>query len=663
MYPNQQMHLPVSADMVQRPFLNFSVQQPPFVPQIQIEPWLTGYVPLVAGMAASEIQNLAESNPLRRFFFNLFSTNNFANDEFSSLVKGILDFVVLSLAERPQLRPEQVIETSVSQIIELMVATMIKVYPALRNYIQPQLQPGFDNHIRSFDAISYKIAEFRNKFGYLQAPPGQQQQHQPYGQQFSGGYMPQQQQGYVQQFPGGDPRFGSGGHQPYGPQGMSMAPQGGTIFNNGGMNAQQPVSPQGRSMGDRYATMPDMATPAAPASPPAQPYQAPVTVAQETTTMSQKQDSDGPLEDAETSNLKWTRSDHQPYHPAYNPVTHQLFYQQLANGTVNAVIKQRENIMDYDRHKTSSVFGPIPPALDLANTDQVMQSLTQGLQEIVEEKEARLQEEEPKFSTRVRMAWYADTSIEACWLKGAIEWAKSTENGKRPDIFRHYGQVVDATISTEDEAHFVDEFKNAGTFVQLKELLDDAYGEASPALWHKANARATDMVNRVLSLNLALSNVSIDSFVHDLDELLAVLRDSFGDVIFKAFVRNQRRLITATFETLPTEVEDQLTLDLIEDVKIDGEEPKLAFLASNVSFTYLNCLSHELSVEFAAGETAVIMKSVSPVLHQVVKDILDETQMFTTTVDRQLIQTLDGKVLEVDVGFIGEDMFVLRRIK
>jgi hypothetical protein len=37
--------------------------------------------------------------------------------------------------------------------------------------------------------------------------------------------------------------------------------------------------------------------------------------------------------------------------------------------------------------------------------------------------------------------------------------------------------------------------------------------------------------------------------------------------------------------------------------------------------------------------------------------------MFTTTVDRQLIQTLDGKVLEVDVGFIGEDMFVLRRIK
>jgi hypothetical protein len=657
MYSNHQMHLPVSADMIQRPFIQISVQNPPFVPQIQIEPWLTGYVPLVAGMAASEIQSLAESNPLRRFFFNLFSNNNFANDEFSSLVKGILDFVVLTLAERPQMRPEQVIETSVSQIIELMVATMIKVYPALRNYIQPHLQAGFENHIRSFDAISYKISQFRNQFGYLQVPPGQQQQQQSFG----GGYM-QPQQGYVQQHPGGDPRFGNGGgHQPYGPQGMSMAPQGGSIFNNGGMNAQQPVSAQGRSMGDRYQNMPDMAT---PVTQPAQPYQAPVTtVAQETTTMSKQQNTDGPLEDADTSSLKWTRSDHQPYHPAYNPVTHQLFYQQLANGTVNAVIKQRENIMDYDRHKTRSVFGPIPPALDLANTDQVMQNLSQGLAEIAEEKEARREETEPKFSTRVRAAWYADTSIESCWLKGAIEWAKSTEDGKRPDIFRQYGQVVDATISLEDETHFIEEFRDAGTFIHLKELLDDAYGEASQALWYKANARATEMVNRVLSLNLALSGVSIDSFVHDIDELITVLRDSFGDVILKAFVRNQRRLIAATFEELPAEVQEPLTEELIGDVKIDGKEPKLAFLVSNVSFTYLNCLSHELSIEFAAGETAVIMKSVSPVLHQLVKDITEETGSFTTTVDRQLIQTLDGKVLEVDVGFIGEDMFVLRLVK
>jgi hypothetical protein len=650
------MHLPVSADIIQRPFLPITVQNPPFVPQIQIEPWLTGFVPLVAGMAASEIQNLAESNPLRRFFFNMFSANNFANDEFSSLVKGILDYVVLSLAERPQMRPEQVIETSVSQIIELMVATMIKVYPSLRGYIPPQTQPAFDNHIRSFDAISYKISQFRNQYGFLQAPPGQQQQQPAFG----GGYMPQQQ-GYVQNHPGGDPRFGNAGHHPYQPQGMAMPQQNGSIFNNGGTSMQQPVSPQGRSMGDRYATMPDMAT---PATPPAQPYQTPVaTVAQETITMSQQQNADGPLEDAETTSLKWTRSDHQPYHPAYNPVTHQLFYQQLANGTVNAVIKQRENIMDYDRHKTSSVFGPIPPALDLANTDQVMQNLSQGLKEIAEEKEARREEETPKFATRVRAAWYADTSVESCWLKGAIEWAKSTEEGKRPDIFRQYGQVVDATISLEDEAHYIEEFRDAGTFIQLKELLDDAYGEASPALWYKANARATDMVNRVLSLNLALTGVSIDSFVHDIDELIQVLRDSFGDTILKAFVRNQRRLITATFEALPDEVQDQLTLDLIEDVKIDGKEPKLAFLTSNVSFTYLNCLAHELCIEFAKGETAVIMKSVSPVFHQLVKDIIEEAETFTTTVDRQLVQTLDGKILEVDIGFIGEEMYVVRLVK
>jgi hypothetical protein len=665
MYHNHPNQLPVSADVIQRPFLQFSVQNPPFVPQVQIESWLAGYVPLVAGMAASEIQQLAESNPLRRFFFNLFAQNNFANEEFSSLVKGILDFTVLSLAERPQMRPEQVIESAVPQIIELMVATMIKVFPALRGYITQQAAPAFDNHIRSFDAISARISQFRQQFGFLQAPPGQQM----YVQQpaMGGGYMQPQQQayagGYLQQHPGGDPRFPTA--QPQSNLGVSTMGGHGSLFNNGSAPVAPP-SPQGRSMGDRYTNLPDLSTPSVSyAQPVEQPYQPAVhQTTQGTSSMQAQQEPlDGPLEDSETTDLKWKRSDHQPYHPSYNPVTHQLFYQRLADGTVNAVVKQRANIMDYDRHKTRSVFGPIPPSMDLSTTDQVMQNLSKGLQEITEEKTARDAEETPAFKTRVREAWYADTSIASCWLKGAIEWAKSTEDGKRPDIYRQYGQVVDATISIEDENHYVESFRDAGTFMELKTLLDEAYGEVSTSLWYKANERITEMVNRVLTFNLALTDVSIDSFVNDFDELVQYLRDEHGDVVLKAFVRNQRRLIVGIFETMLTEVWQQLSDDLIDDVLIDNVKPKLTFLTSNVSFTYLNCLAHELSIEFAPGETAVLMKSATPVFYQVVKDIIEEAQTFPTTVDRQLIQTLDGKILEVDVGFIGEDMYVVRLLK
>jgi hypothetical protein len=151
--------------------------------------------------------------------------------------------------------------------------------------------------------------------------------------------------------------------------------------------------------------------------------------------------------------------------------------------------------------------------------------------------------------------------------------------------------------------------------------------------------------------------------VNDFDELVQYLRDEHGDVVLKAFVRNQRRLIVGIFETMLTEVWQQLSDDLIDDVLIDNVKPKLTFLTSNVSFTYLNCLAHELSIEFAAGETAVLMRSATPVFYQVVKDIIEEAQTFPPTVERQLIQTLDGKILEVDVGFIGEDMYVVRLLK
>ncbi|WP_144106755.1 hypothetical protein [Paraburkholderia sp. BCC1886] len=658
MYNNTD-NLPVSADQLQWPYLNLGPQNPPMVGQLTIENWMGNYVPLVAGLAADEIQRTAESNPLRKFFFNLMAQNQFNNPEFTNLVQAIIDFSVMTVCEQPHRQMENVIEGAVPEVIEMLVATMLKLYRGLRRYINPNSSQPIDNLIYGFENLSGRIERFRQQNGYLQYPPQQQYSNQQRGGYAGngggGGYN-----GYQQRHPGGDPRFGGGQQQQ---QRMGYAAGGANSpFTNG--QQQVPANPQGRTMGDRYssAELPNMVTPRYAA---AQEAPSPVqhAVQERTPVNAIAEPTDGPLEDAQTTKLKWTPSEHQPYHPSYNPVTHQLFYQRLASGQVNAFVTQRKDIMDYDRHKTSSAFGPMAPSLDLTNTDQIMKNLNRGVVEIEQERVQRTEELPAKLTTRVREAWYADVSVAGCWLKGAVEWANSTENGVKPEIFRLYAQVTEAAVGLEDESAFVDNFRDAETFLELKEALNNAFGDVSPALWYRANKRATDMVNRVLALNMSVTEVSIDSFTHDIEDLLAYLNDSMGELIFKAFVQNQRTLIRGIFETVSEDTHNALTELILGEAEIEGKKPKLTFLVSNVSFTYLNCLSHQLSIEFAKDIPAVLLKSQTPVLYQVIKDAVEEAQSFSATVDRVLIQTLDGKILEADVGFLGDELFVIRLLK
>jgi hypothetical protein len=648
--PTSRHTLPVSPDVLERGFLRFSVQDPPFVPSIQIEEWMFGYVKPVAGLSAAIIQQHAEDNALRRFVFNLFSRDDFRNEEFAALVKGILDCIVLTLVERPDYRVEENLEAIVRENLELTTVKMTEAFPALQNslrFLNQEELRRMDDLIRAFNARSFEIERFRAQRGYLQYRPGTMRNDGPMydatggASRFGGARMS-----------GIYPDFGRDAYSSTLPASYGAVQDASALLLGGGHAPHSSTSRPGETFSSRFSNFTDTSEPR---------YASTNGSTHGNSTMNAVMEGkpaahDGPLEDAGDTELVWKPYDDQPYHPMYNPQRSQLFYQRLGSKRVFAVVKARGGEMEYDRHRTKSVFGPIPPMLDLDDSESVMDRLQEGLREIREERQAREDNEEPALSTRVRSeVVYEDSSLAGIWLQVAYEWQAAAVDGRRPGIYRLYGEVYDIAVSDRDESGFVEKLRNSGTFSNLRAILDDAFGEVGDSIWYKANERATCLVNRILTLNLGLHDAEIGSFTEDFEPLMQMLRQIWGDAMAEALERRQRHQIAAIYRPTAEKARECVENNMLEASPEPCTKPELTFMASRSSLTFVDCTSHELSVEWAEGTTALVTKGDAPVLHQIVRDIVNEAHELNLNLEQYLLQTSDGKIIEIGSAFLADD--------
>ncbi|MGF6604683.1 hypothetical protein P3T23_009439 [Paraburkholderia sp. GAS448] len=639
--------LPVSSQALELNFLRFSIQEPPFVPRVEIESWMVGYVRIVAGLSANVIQEQAQSNPLRTFFFNLFAQNNFANDKFAALVQGILDYIVITIGSQPGIPVEEILESSVRNMIELVTASMTKLYPQLRTCLDTRGEEDVNYLVREFERITVAIDQFRRQFGYQYVPAGQSGNRAPGNDRMAVPPSRPGSGGYPDIYPALDRRPVPVGY-PARYDGVHEASA--QLF--GGAQSPQSIVPRsGEIFSSRFSNLSDAST--------SRYARVNGSTSQGNSTMNavieEKPAKDGPLEDANNTRLVWFPFRDQLYHPIYDPDAHQLFYQKLAGDDVLAVLRSRGDDMDYDRHRTKSVFGPVPPGLDLDDRERVADRLQQGLKEIREERQAREEEVVPEVCTHVKEAVIEESSLEAVWLQAAVEWQASAEGGRRPGIFRVYGDVYDIAVGDEDESGFVESLRSAGTFRNLRSILDDRYGVVSDSLWYKANERATRLVNRVLALNLGLRQTTIDSFTGDLEALLQALRHSWGAAMVEALERHQRALIAAMYRETP-ESNQVFIADSLCDAWPQGlDRPKLTFMSSWSSLTFVNCTSHELAVEWGKDTTALVTKHAVPLFYQIVRDIVEEARNLGHNLEHYLLQTSDGKMIEIGTAFLADD--------
>lgn len=677
MYP--QVQLPFSPDQLQRGFLQgIGPNNPPFIPppgSIQGHPQVLQFVPAIAGWAAAEIQNTAEANPLRRFAFNMFSFNNFANDDFVALVQGAVDYLEVQLSQNPGLGVQQILEKTVLQTVEMITANMTTPWPDLYKWLNPQQQQVVQQQVQYFQNLKMETMRLR-------APQQQMYQQQP--------------QGYPQ---GGmsrvDPRL-SGVGVPLTGGGMS------SLYSN--VPAPIAVNPQGNSMASsaRWSTAVQVDPQQALPTPGVQSVSGHVGTGGAVRVASQQQTTyvpvikqqpqqeavvntpavesqEAPLEPLYSTRLKWKRSEEMPYFPAFNPDKHNVYLQATPVGSVIVRIKDSNDpkYMDYERHKLVSTFGaPIKPIERDAALERI-EAIKGGLKKIAVEHEVRANppseagERPITFPTHVNPVFAVDLMEELIWLKASCNWLESAQDGKKSDIYRRYGYVVDLIVGEQSEDHLIETLRESRSWEGLWKVLGELSDTMSVPLWYQVNRRMTELVNRVLEFNLSLYDLTIDSFATDLPDLIAYLRDHYGETILNAFKRNEGYLIHSVFEAVP----DEKSITDLEDFFLPDEDPKakadptkkypvFTHLIRAASFTFLNCLSHELKIEFNKQKTALLTATLTPVLYDIAKGIVNETNAVEeTTFANHYIQTLDGRILEIDTGFLGEETYIIRLVK
>jgi len=670
---------------LQHPLIQVTLGYPPYTPNVQGMPAVIQNLPLITSMAIMDIQQKAHMNSLRTFMFNQFAQNNFMTPDLEMLVDACVRYIELGLAKRQYNSVEEAIADCVPRTVEMICALALQQNPGLEQYVDPHTQAAAYRLIQTFRVIGDEINALR------QAQQGGQRGFQrPVQTDFSGG--------------GGGPYGGAfggsgvmthrggshGGFSTIGVAPMTRPTVGsGGLFNNPGNNAPSTSSnaPQagGRYDSSRYAVpAPDAVTArqeeiidVEARKPLTQPF-SPRTPQEIDSMQNTQQGNVLDNVNNEPVAIPYKEADFRPtsqhpYFPAFTPSKFTLHYTLNTDGSTTPVVRQKseEQILDYDKHAITTAFGTMPKRLEVTKHLEMLERVQRGVQTMranqnatsgaggeVDLSELSGHAPDPK-ATYVLGPWLSEHSLEAAWVVADIERTKRNAEAREiPDIFRVYAEVNTVVAGEVNETALVRELGEATTFVQLRNLINERVNSMSPQLLGELEKRLTDMVNRILAQNMSMPEVSIDSFLEDIEDVAPHLERNYGEIAVSAFLRHQRQHIVAAVHAPDDEHAKVMASNLLEAHFDDAEQgPPLTFIGSSYSLTLLNVVSHALDLELNEKGASMVSKALTPMMFDLVTTLFaeaDNPERANFPIDRHLIRTADGRLLEATTGYIGE---------
>ncbi|BDD79608.1 hypothetical protein [Burkholderia phage FLC9] len=669
-----------------QPLQGISLNNPPTVPQFNAPGFMGDLIPVISAAIAMDIQDNAPRHPPRMFVYNLVSRNGFQNEIFAGLVMGVTDWVCLALADRKFQNPEQAAQALVPKMVEMFVAVQILQYPQLQSDTPVQAQQTVENLGRIWQELQNEIPQFKASNVYAQMMQGGfgggnqgggwAQQGNRWGGNQGGGWNAggQQQSGrWGMGNQGG--AWGGGGNRQAPRQFTGMNTGNTGLFSAGGGAGSSEGSSSDRFNTDRFATRgdapsaikPDPNSSWVPKNAPSEKVDkmtVPATPLQQVETKPVQNEP----EHVDSTKLKWRPSLSQPYSLAYNPRTQLMYLQQQPDGAVIQLVKERtESPMDREKHRLPTTFGSIPKNVDTTKSAESLKRVKAGVKELTTQVGDGEAGEEPPKRPLVQViedAWVLETSETLAWLQGTLKCMATVKDSQVPDVFRIRAQVAEPFVAATDERGALQSFAEAKSYSELREMMLSVEGAMSVPLYKAINQRMTDVVNRVLSQNLSIPDIRITSFVEDAEEVAGAIEKFYGDAFSNAFLGNQVKNIRAAFAEFVTEEEEVLLTDnlLMDREYAKDKGPKITYLVANFTLTYLNVAAVELELELdPADKIASMITSDLPELYELARSIFEATE--GELFHRHLIRTADDHLLEVTQGLIGQDVFLIRKVK
>lgn len=698
---SNQQQLPFDPENLMWPTQWLNIENPPYVPQINVDQRAGNFLAIISGLLMQEIQNNAQpGRPLRVFMYNLYSNNSWNNENFARTVAGICDWFIMAM-ETNQYRSEQDCLTDiVPKMAELAAATQLRDYPALEGYIDANMHNATVGLINNFDGIAHQIQSYMSR-----QQQGNQWGNRGGGNQGGGnqggGSWADRQQGWNnnrRQTGGGSnwegstqrqsnkplETFGTGGSNLFsgrqaggdrwGKDG-SRAEEGNTRFDR-----RREESPASRSSDVEVSTAAKLddgfsngwrrkeqgVTPK------------PTTVEMEQTGSTQAlnkgkfteavQEAIEILADEAKGKLSWKPSLDQPYPLAYNPRTQLLYLRKdTSHAAVLQVVKDRqEGSVDYEKHKIVRSFGPGARKMSPEENQRKLEAMRASLEPRSLDDPTLSEEARALLKNRVvSESWIMETSQDLAWVVGLVGKEVDGVEGTLPDVYHRRAKICVPIVGLEDQSSLIREMAGCETYEALKLKLLALGPTMNPELWQLCELKMTDAVNRVLSQRMSIDDIRIQSFLEDVTDVVPVIGQAYGRVFIDAFNASAKEIITQTFQTVTDAMDEEIRF-MTDNIlaSYEGEASaklKFTYLISNVTMTYLSCMAQELEIELDPKK-AVLVTINTPFVRELLSDILDRVAD-DFVFDRHFIRTADGRVLELTKGMLGSDSLLLRCVR
>lgn len=696
----QNAGLPADPYNPERAPLNIAINNPPFVPQFQYPGFMNDLVPVISAAVALDVQNNAPNSPPRTMVYNVVSRNGYQNEIFAGLVMGVVDWVLLGLASNKFQNPEQAAQALIPKMVEMYVANQVVQFAELQQGVPPQMQAHITGLTQMAMDVQNEINAFKNSPVYAQMMQGA-----PMGN--AGGGWGQQQGGGNQW--GGARQWGnSGGGQQWGNQnqqrwgggnqggstwGQTRAParqfsgslnQGGSsgLFTGGVQYSEQSQETgsfntsrfdkkPGDNQGPIVTTSTGGKTSWVPPSERNQPAAKQEAVQATPVTQVETKPVGNEPEHIDSTKLVWKPSVRQPYALAYNPRTQLMYLQKETDGTVIQLVKERtDSSMDREKHRLPTAFGSVPKHIDTSKSAQSLTRIAAGVKQLTEQVGDGEAGEEPPKKPLVQMVedtWVLEPTLDLAWLQGTLKCMAVTKDAKQvPDVYRIRAQVAEPFVSLKDESGALQSFAQAKSYEELAEMLKSVEGVMNGPLWAAINRKLTDLINRVLSQSLSIGDIRIHNFADDVADLPGVIEKWYGETFSNAFLGNQTKNIRGAFADFShpddeAALTDNLLMD--RDYSVD-QPPKLTYLTSNYTFTYLNVAAVELEIELdPKDKIASMITTDAPELHNLAESIFAATSGSEDNFYRHFVRTADDHILEITAGYLGSEVYLVRKIR
>lgn len=692
--------LPADPYNPERAPLNIAINNPPCVPQFPYPGFMADLVPVISAAVALDLQTNAPNSPPRTMAYNVVSRNGYQNEVFAGLVMGVVDWVLLGLASNKFQNPEQAAQALIPKMVEMYVASQVVQYAELQQGVPPQMQAHITGLVQMGTEIQNEINAFKNSPVYAQMMQGgaaqggqsagwgnqgggnqwggarqwgnsgggqqwgNQQQQSRWGNQGGGGSAWNQQRPPARQFAGSLNQGGTSGLFSGGAQYGEPSQESGS-FNTSRFD-KKPGDNQGPSVPNVKTSWvpPSERSASAPVA-----QQEPVQF--KPATQVETKPAGNEAEHIDSTKLVWKPSVRQPYALAYNPRTSLLYLQKQADGTVIQLVKERtDSSMDREKHRLPTTFGSVPKYIDTNKSAQTLTRIAAGVKELTEKVGDGEAGEAPPKKPLVQVVedtWVLEPTLDLAWLQGTLKCMAVTKDSEQvPDVYRIRAQVAEPFVSLKDESGALQSFAQAKSYAELAEMMKSVEGVMNGPLYAAINRKLTEMVNRVLAQSLSIGDIRLHDFAADVAELPGVIEKWYGETFSVVFLGNQTKNIRAAFaEFSHPDDEAALTDNLLMDRDYSPEHPpKLTYLTSNYTFTYLSAAAVELELELDPKDRiASLITSDMPELYSLAESIFQATSGIDDNFYRHFIRTADDHILEVTTGYLGNDAYLIRKIR